>query len=407
MMGVMSFLLVFVLGLTSMFGGGGFQQDGFFCGDLPEADCAILQQAQDAMLSVESLAWQMDGEITVGGLEEMMPGAQSLAFTFDLNGAFAGDPATILALQEAYTLMQPDLTDPQASAEAVALYEDFFNTTTLQMEMSLGLPPILMATDPTVPESISMEMRMVDGIFYFLMPEEPGLPAEWQGIDLSNYSEFYEQALGQASDQGAPQDMEDLQAMMDAMADYQALLLDADFINQFVTVERLDDETMMGQSMAVFQMSYDYGAMFSDERYIEALTNYLNVLFSASVEPGMPDESLAEEDIQVLTTLVQLLYQDATSTMTLWVGLNDHLVHQTQANVAFTINLLELVTQISEMTGDPAPPASEMPFEQISLDYTLTATFSDYNQPVTVEVPPDAEVIDPLEMMTEDAMPSS
>ena len=79
---LVSLLLVALLLLASF--STALAQDGVYCGDLSADDCAILQSAQEAMMSVMSYKSDATYSATVQGL----PGVDAVAVDVNVAGAF-------------------------------------------------------------------------------------------------------------------------------------------------------------------------------------------------------------------------------------------------------------------------------------------------------------------------------
>lgn len=371
-MKTVSILSVIVL-MFGMFGFALAQDYPVVCGDLPEADCTLLEQNQQAMLEASSYAIDMTADFSLSNIPDM-PG--NITFGMTGNGAFTGENMAALMLPQ--DQMMAMMSDPEAYADYMALVLGAVN---FDMSIVLNMPAVLVAeSGGQVPPTIPLDIRLVDGTGYMNFTTlrdavgEMGesFPEGWYGIDLAG---LVTQAMAMSGTMG----MTPMEGMdTDAFSQF----ADPDFLNQFMQIERLADTTAAdGTAVAVFHTVIDYQALFSDPSFME--------LIAASVEAqgGTIDNGEMEE----IMTMMPLMFQGMNAEMTMTVGLADFYTRSTQ--VSFDFDMSSLMAVAAEMGDDVdmEGPAPVFTFD-ISID------MSDFNAVDPITVPSGATVI-PLESL--------
>lgn len=294
-----------------------------FCGDLSETDCAILRESAAAMLALESATFDMEADLTVTNVPNVP--FDSLAFHLTGEGSFGADMTLMLELQRMdiaalekmsfFTLMADWLRSVAADV-------------TLTLDMPAELIELLAEEEQAIPEQLSLDLRMVDGVAYLNLEDvanaapEGGVPPGWVGLDLA---EFY----------GAI-----LPAMLEGMTEFNMIpmmtaLMQPENMAKFTSIERLPDAEMAGQTMAVFETRINYAAMLDIPEFQDMLL------------PMLEEEADAEAAMDAL----RAMYEGITLVTTQSIGLEDLLVHHTEMTMEW--DLASVAEAIGEEQAAP------------------------------------------------------
>lgn len=290
-----------------------------FCGDLSEANCEILKDSAVAMQALESTAFQLEANLNVNNIPDAPFEALNLRLTGD--GSFAADVKPFLALQPGAVMGD--------AIEFFPMMADLLRSVAADMTFTLELPEELIALaeagDQPLPETITLTLRMVGGVAYVNTDDlaevapEGTVPPGWLGIDLA---ELYGSVLPEMYDSSMVGF--DIGPMVSA-------LMQPDNMTQFVRIERLADAEVEGQAMAVFETRIDYGAMMD----IPAFRDMLQSVFEAEEEVNI-EEAMAA---------IRAMYEGMTLVITQSIGLDDMLVHHTQAVMEWDLSAFAEVVE--------------------------------------------------------------
>jgi hypothetical protein len=241
------------------------------CGDLDASDCSILEASAEAMQSVTAYAFDIEYKAFVTGLPEME--IENVEITFGANGMIEIDPDVVAAMQELTAASMSGDADNVAAAmeDMTAILLDFYAGLNFDGQVYFSMPEELAAllsedSDVPMPPDLTMAFRIIDGMFYMQIsefksfaPELEEIPADWIGFDMVG---LMEQSMAQS--EGGEFDVESMTAgLVGTGLAYQ--LISA--MEPFVTVERLDDVDLDGQSGAVFHSSVDMVEFFSSDAF--------------------------------------------------------------------------------------------------------------------------------------------
>jgi hypothetical protein len=274
---------------------------------------------------------------------------------------------------------------------------EMYRTLALDAEVAISMPEEIAAmlsaqSGIEVPAELTTHVILKDGIGYIASEDlafiDPSIPTmgEWFGVDIASMVEMgFEQSM-------SAQNAADQQAMMQSMAIGSMLSSEEvhGLIEDFVTVERLDDAEVDGVEVAVFQFGFDFAGFLSSPGFWELIAQNLDAI------NAMANMQLTEADLQQaqmgMTFLGPALVQGLTFESTVAIGLEDYLPYE--QTVDFAWYLSSLLT-FAATTGalPPGSPTEAM----ISLE--IDSVNSDYNSAPEVEAPEDAIII-PLEAMS-------
>lgn len=358
---------VLALGVT---GAASAQEVPVFCGTLAEADCSILQLAQDNAGSVTSADVDFSMYLSAEGIPDV---PFPLEFTLTGTGAYSGDlssfemdPAAMAAL------MQDQDAYGEFLSGALAAFDG-------ELNLNLSLPAQLGAMfelDGDVP----LNLVLVDGIGYLdfgtlkaALPEDAGadLPDGWGAIDL-----------GQLIQMAVAQGEMDMSTATDSSA-----FADPEFASQFSEVTRVEDTTLAdGTTVAVFETSFDFAAMMESEE--------MQALLAESMAQSMAESGseMSEEEMQMAQDVAMSALNGLDMS---FVQMVDPATSQTRRiEFDMTLDLTQLMADMEAMGAEDMAGATPV------VTFTLDAETSGLNGGQTIEAPADAQMF-PIEAMME------
>ncbi len=367
------FVLVVIVGISLPLSGIQAQGGGqpVFCGTLSEADCTILVQAQAAMAGMSAAAFEARLDLAISSSD---PEIGHIAVTMAGNGAMAGDMALMAAFQ------QPGAAMAELMSQAPQKLVEFLRTVNGRVNLLITLPKEL-ATEAGIPqEGLPIELVVVGGVVYLntaaLMPAGEAEGPAWMGLDVpAMYESMLAMAEGEA--QG------EMVAILESEA-FQALVNIQNY-GDFVRVTRLADVEVGGQPAAVFQTVVDYAGLFSSETFQKAFLDYMASIMEMQ---GESLEEMPEGFMDVMAAVMAGMSLQSTQ----WVDLKDYYVRHTEMTFGFELNR-EAILQLE-------PEAAEDMPEELSISLVMSIDLSDFNVPVEVTAPEDAQVFNPMMFMS-------
>ena len=371
------------------------------CGDLDEADCGILESSSAAMQDVTSYAFSLEYNAFLTGLPDM--DVETVDITFGADGTVAIDPevvATIKSLSEASMSGDADAMTA-AMEEMPAAIIDLYGSIGFDGEIHLSMPEELAAilsedSEVPMPAELSLAFRIVDGMFYMeiadlkaFAPDLEEIEADWIGFDLVG---LMEQSLAQSST--ATMDQESMAQSMVA-AGLANQIVGA--MEPYVTVERLDDTDIDGQTAAVFQSSVDMVGFFSSDEFI-------NFVRDSAAAVGADDEATTaqlDEGLTMMGFIAPMIFGGMEINNVMTIGLDDFYLYA--QDFVFNWDLSQLLgfaamsdPSIAEALGDAEPV----------IEFTFANTFDQFNEDFEFAAPDSVQIIplDEMSPMGEDAV---
>lgn len=340
-----------------------------YCGDLSTADCDILRQSRETMRNVETMGFSLNLDYTMSGLGDMT-GMDELSFSILLDGVLD------VPLAEWYRMYS---TSPEAMAEMLPNYAteliDLLRDTNGEASIELVFPPSLSAGMP----EMRFDIVLLDGVIYIDTAPLSGLSRpSWIGMDFATmYESLFTETMSEM--QGM-----DLSTLMGT--NMFRNMTDPEYMGRFRTLSRADNGETQRQATAVFENTFDLGAMFTDEQY---LADYREYMETAMGEQGFEDLGM---DIDTFMNMLTSLYQDVAMSYSTWVGLDDYYIHRADVSMDMTFNMNDFMA-FADVPSTPGLP------EVIDMNMDLTFLMRDFNEPVEIEAPPNATMIDPFSPM--------
>jgi hypothetical protein len=364
-----------------------------FCGDLAAADCALLQDAQTNAAAQTSGAVTMDVDLTLRNLDESMPGEQVISL--DVDAIWNGDFSRFESME---TEMLARMDDP---TQLMAMMSEMLAGMSGTISVSVDIPEALQddAFFEDFPAVVALEMRLVDGIAYIdlsnlasAMSAEDGIPAGWLGFDITELMQMAMQSSPGDADGMAPhsdgkegkQDPREPKGAdtlpgMATPADMQEMFKtwsDPEFLGQFMTVERLPDQSVADQQAAVFQTNFNLRSLMDSAEFHE--------LLGVTGELGGMDE----DEVSGIAMMVGMMTLGLDIEALRFINLDDGLPLREELHLNWDLSALMNLAEGSE-------DSSELE-SSFGLDFLIDFSFSDEELPVTA---PEGAFLMPMEMM--------
>lgn len=332
-----------------------------FCGDLSEADCDILTQAQAASIALESASFTMNADFTITNIPDAP--FESLAFNLSGDGAYTSDPTMMTGLMDLQSNPAALLENPEQFA---AVFEDLLNNFDGALNLTLTLPTELVDAmgggGQDFPESLSIELRLVEGIGYINLDQisqaipQAGLPEGWYGLELAAL-------MGMMMEQSVAQ--MDGAAMQGFDTSTFSQFANPEFIGEYATIERLEDQ----DGAAVFLVTFDYAGFFSSEVFRDLMQQQMDATGA----------SFDEAEFDEMMTQMGTMLEDVTLEYLTYIDLETSFVQRVETSFSFDTSAM-----MAEMGGDMAAPV---------FDFTASIDYSDFNDTAKIIAPDDVQAV--------------
>ncbi len=331
-----------------------------FCGTLSQADCAILTQSQAAMKSLDSASFNLDINVTVSDIPQM---TEPLSIGVTGSGAYSGIGAMTSAILDNPGDMSKMLT-------GLLTKLNFDGTVTINLSPDI----VKMAR---IPASITIQERLVDGIGYLNLDTLSALMGRsqlhgWYGLDLAG--------LLDAAMKQMPDMFNGSMGNMSAMQDYQKAMMNPDFYNRFMTIERTDDGS---GDTAMFAMTINMASLMTSPEFT-ALMNEQMQAQGTTMTDAERGQAMA---------MVSQMFKGMSITIHQEIGLSDYFVHNASGSFSFdTTGMMKSMSTMSKST----PSAQASP--KISVDFSYS--YSDFNAAPAITAPEGATIIPYQSLLT-------
>lgn len=402
----MTLVATIVLSVALWWPGGGMAQSDLpplpppFCGELAEADCQLLTDAQELMRGVSSMNMTLGLDASVSGIPTVAD--EDLAFGLDMDMTMHIDPALNATMSEITARPPEELL--ASMDEFSAFVVEFYETLGMRMEMEMALPGLLrdaIEADEgvTLPELIAVNVRMVDGYAYIdmdaLAASFPDMQAELaaEGIDGWIGVDFAGQMEREMSGAMAAPDVSTLQSMQMSMAFNQMMLDETirSLLDPYIIVERLADEERNGAAVAVFRTTLDLGELVANPDFTQLLRQAADELVAAAGEEV--DEQELGTGILGAQLLANMLARAAEFEIVQTIGLDAPYTYDN--NVFMQLDLSGLLTMLA-MSGEELP--DELRGAEPVFTFDMNASYSDFDAAPAIEIPENVEIL-PLDSL--------
>jgi hypothetical protein len=259
------------------------------------------------MQALESTTFSIEAYINVSNIPDLP--FEELSFNVSGGGSFAAETAAFSGMMPEHFL--------SGDMSFFPMMADMLRTVAADMTFTLEIPESLNALlhedEQRLPDNVSLDFRMVDGVLYVNLADvvraapEATVPPGWVGLDIA---ELYSTMLPGMMENMPSVDMTRIMPMM-------TTLMQPENLGRFMAVERLPDATVNGQPTAVFEIRLNYARMMDIPAFQEMLQ-------------GMVEQ---EADIEGTMEAVRAMYEGMTLVITKNVGLEDRLVYSTEVQM--------------------------------------------------------------------------
>ncbi len=398
-----------------------------FCSELSKADCALLNASYETMRDVTSLHSNLEMELLIDKLPEMeeLP-IQTFTLSIAQATVFEIDPAANESLAELRALTSDPTALEDDFARVFQLYFDTLTGITMDSNFTLSFPKEVAAlieeeAQFPIPNSFEIGSRVVEGTSYSnigdILSLFPGINVRgdiWFGVEFASLTDLLTEAMEQeqALSSAGNAQMSEGEALLFS----QYLLRDMGVASgpllptlaaseltavgaPYLVVERLDDATVDGESVAVFRTAVDYAALFADPEVESLLTDLLQN------EDLLGNDALAPDEAESVAFLLGIYGPEILKDLNLEVieFIDPATNYLVSTEVDMDWDLTDLAA-IAAIAGEEfAMDSDELP------QFTLSATtrYTEIGEPVSVDVPETAiilnvkELIDLAELSTE------
>jgi hypothetical protein len=328
---------VSILALTALLVSGwtAFAQQGgsnVNCNGLSEADCQLLIDSTAAMQGLHS--WTMPFWAVK---LEMVAEQESVRLAADGWGTLIL-PQSLMALASD----MPSTTGMPSLEPVITLLKSLDAATIQQALAELGLHFVVDRFSLQAPGqevSTGVEALFKDSALYVRL-ESPNEATAWFGdqaeltaADLQDLQTSLDEMIAQLESEDTQAAMAQLSELSGVQTQFAALA------SKYVTTARGADQTLNGQSMAVFTTSFDLVGFLKDPELGTLLFDLLKSPTMAQLSPDMDTTDLTETQVQFVLMTVGMLLKESTITMEQWIGLDDHYLHRIDGKLALNVDL--------------------------------------------------------------------
>ena len=391
-----SLALVLILLLASF--STALAQEALFCGDLEEADCALLTTAAVNLQSVSSYQASAIYSVDLSGI----PGLPDTSVAVGVDGAFSyGESAQAAMSALAGLQTQEDLTNVLVeSPEAIV---DLYNGWSFDMEISASLGETLAGvlsadTGYAIPAELSVPLVLQEGVLYVDVTEIAPLLDGMQ--DLTGWIGFeFGPELAAAAEQGLLADFAAHQAdggagdaaTAGALAGV-ALLSNPGAFEPFMSIERGEDIDLDGTDAATFVTTLDIASLISSPEFVELVKS---LAASGALGEGAPSAADIDQALAMVGMMGPVLFQGLSAESVTAVGIEEPSYVLAQSN-SFNWDLAGLL-QMAAMSGALPPEMGST--DAAAVDILAEVINSALNEPQEIEAPADALVVPAESMM--------
>ena len=359
------------------------------CGDLPEEDCALIEESTVAMRDLSSYSIAATADFSMTGIPDMP--ADPLAVNLQMEGSFVVDDAAKAVAQQMNSLMLGASPEDAAAmgSNMQDMLRDLFGGMDFDITLTYTLPPELadaMSQDSEVPvpETFSIEVRLIDGNMYLNVADmrslDPSMSEEitsdWIGFDYVGLLEMQMQEGSMEEDPAAASAAAGL-AVSQFMAE----------MKPYINVERLDNVDLGDQEGAAFSYAFDVVGFLTSDAFRTAVENML----TASGEDVSASD--VQEGISMLNFVAPMVFRDLEITAGTEIGLDDKLVYSQTFDFSWDLASL---AQFAAMS-DPSAAAALGDAEP-AVSFTFSGEYADFNDEMVFDIPEDVQMI-PLEQL--------
>lgn len=317
------------------------QEPVVFCGDLSEADCALVTQAANATASLQSGSVNFSLNLNMTNIPDA-PASLSISVTGDGTASGMGSFKSLadVAPDADLAVVVPQLLD---ALEA-------FNG---DLNLNITIPAELAEGGPN---SIDLNLVWVNGTGYInfdaLQPvtNDPSLTG-WGGLEII--------ALVRAALEQEPELLDQLGAMS-AMSGADMMgggfdpamierFSDPEVAGQYMSIARVADEN----GLAVFETTLDFGALYSDPAFQELIQQQMESQMATS------GAEMSAEEAEMALGMMNQMFENATFTIRETIDPATGFTNSVSGNIVF--DMTTMLESAGEST-DAGPVVFSMDF---------------------------------------------
>ncbi|MCC6805598.1 MAG: hypothetical protein IT319_22140 [Anaerolineae bacterium] len=341
-----------------------------FCGDLAQEDCDLLTRSQEVMRTLDSAAFDFNMNLTISNVPDM---EEPLAITIMGSGAYSG--ASNISSDSA--VME---SDPAQGLLEVLDNLDF------NFSMTVTVPPeLVQEVDPNAPNSLTLELSMVDGVGYLNLDTLQALLSDlgdsgmsgWVGLDLAGFVRALMEEMPDlfSGMSAATMDSVDMQAYIEQFSD-PALL------GEFMTVEKVD----LGMpDEETFRFTLDFGSLMSTPAFRDLMMDAMREQLEAQ------GQTLSQSEMDQALAMSSQMLKNMTFVIDETIGVEDAFVRAVHATFSLDMaSMMAVMDSGKESKDEPAPAVA----------FDLTLFSNSFNSVPPITAPEDAMVF-PYESLLE------
>jgi hypothetical protein len=330
------------------FGGAAFAQDDtgtlppVACGDLPQEECDFLQGAVTAQYALQSAAVDLTFDLTMENIPDV-PSPLTINITGE--GAYVGDMSALADMN--MSMMSNMNMGGMSPEQSFAVLGELIQAMNAELTLTVTLPDELlseMGGATEIPNPFTVDLALVEGNGYINLDDFAalGAPSGWNGVNLVELIEVASQQMGAMGDMGTT-GMEGMDPEL--MARFQ----NPEFINQFATVERLDDMTGEdGATVRVYQTTFDFAGLMASPEMQELMTQQMEAQ-GQTFDPAQMD-------------MMGQMFEGMNLTVTQHIGEEDMFTRRTEMVLDWDMSALMNATMgMSGMEGTGGEMAEATP----------------------------------------------
>lgn len=405
---ILSLALVFTLLFSLVLNSVALAQDATppaYCAEvgLSADDCTLLVTSQEAMQNISSVTSYAELDFNISGIPDVP--FETLDINYVQDSAVTQGLVAVTLAQELRGMTPQQrfqrFMDPNALTEILGTTVSDTNIDTeltltvseeirAMIEAEAGLP---------VPNTLTFGIRIVDGIEYLnlsdfatMVPELAMFGGSWIGIEIlplidAAYGEggTLEQQMGAEGRLLMAQVMSSsaIWNSSNTLIHTLGTTPEAAMALPFFNVERLEDDIVNGNDVAVFRTTVDWTTLLNDPQVQELIKFALS-------DPELIGQEFSEAEIEQIMTAVQLFGPAVLQSLTLelieTVGLVNGYVYSGE---------LTFDWDLSQLAALAAASGAEMGDSVPTIFINFLTTRDNFNEELTIEAPANAFILPP------------
>jgi hypothetical protein len=353
-----------------------------FCGNLSEADCTTLKDAQAAMMEVSSYKSSATYKANISGIPGLP--ADPIDVNVGIDGGFSMNDSAMAA---AKSLMGKDQQAIMAAlAEDAQPLADLIKGWSVDAKVSADMTPALadVATAQAglpIPSSATVGLILADGILYADLSafKDLGAPEGWIGIPVGELLQAQVDA-GVFKEAAAQMDPKNLDATTAATLGLSSMLTNPQAFEKFMTVEKSDG----ADGASVFTTKLDVASLVASPEFADMVKGLADA--GAFAESGLTSADI-EQNLPMLGMMAPMLFADLVISNSTTIDADSH-VTNSSSEISWDLSGL---LQMAAMSGQL--PAGIDASKPVSFSFTSSVDNSDFGAEQSIAAPADAMVL--------------